>query len=64
MTLTKPQLLTLRDIGRPGPPKSWRDACESGNRAPVFVRLCDMGLITEPPFRLTPAGAELLKNVK
>lgn len=30
----------------------------------MFVRLNAMGLITEPPFRLTPAGWEAYKNVK
>ena len=61
--LTGPQLALLKDIARPGPARSWRDACMSGNRAPMFIRLCDIGMITEPPFRVTAAGAAYLQSV-
>lgn len=54
--LTKPQLRVLAHVGRAGPAATWRDACASGNLAPVYVRLADMGLITDPPFKLTDAG--------
>ena len=62
--LTKPQVALLRDIARPGPPPTWREACASGNLAPVYVRLVDMGLITDPPFRVTPAGRQALETSK
>jgi hypothetical protein len=63
MSLTRPQFALLRDIARPGPPMSWRDACVSGNRAPMFIRLCDLGLITEPPFRVTAKGVIVLSEL-
>jgi hypothetical protein len=63
--LTPAQLVTLAHIQRHyALGVSWQEACESGNRAPVYVRLHYLGLITDPPFRVTEAGNAILKTVK